>query len=202
MLTPHYDILDWIQPDWVIDTKTRTFERGVPRQRPTIELTIWKVDQSYWKYFKPHYYLDLPMPWLGSISSGPWTGSWLATWRWLPGLRCGATGALAWLLCRNGRGRVSVCGFLIGWPSTTSRAAVVAGISTRFISTQVIPRCALLFAGARSGHSALLCFTAGTRRSQRRPSRTPECGTAKRASAPATGPFPGGAGLQVCGEAE
>ena len=51
LLTPHYDILDWIQPDWVIDTKTRTFERGVPRQRPTIELEIWKVNQSYWKYF-------------------------------------------------------------------------------------------------------------------------------------------------------
>lgn len=28
LLTPHYDILDWIQPDWVIDTKTKTFVRG------------------------------------------------------------------------------------------------------------------------------------------------------------------------------
>lgn len=62
LLTPHYDILDWVQPDWVIDTKTRTFERGVPRERPRIELQIWKVDQSYWRFFKPHYYLDLPMP--------------------------------------------------------------------------------------------------------------------------------------------
>ena len=66
LLTPHYDILDWIQPDWVIDTKTKAFERGVPRQRPAIELEIWKVDQSYWKYFKPHYYLDLPMPVAGA----------------------------------------------------------------------------------------------------------------------------------------
>lgn len=62
LLTPHYDILDWVQPDWVIDTKTKTFERGVPRQRPKIELEIKQVDSSYWKYFKPHYYLDLPMP--------------------------------------------------------------------------------------------------------------------------------------------
>ena len=30
LLTPHYDILDWIQPDWVIDTKTKTFERKAP----------------------------------------------------------------------------------------------------------------------------------------------------------------------------
>lgn len=62
LLTPHYDIVDWIQPDWVIDTKTKTFERGIPRKRPSIELEIRKVNGSYWKYYKPHYYLDLPMP--------------------------------------------------------------------------------------------------------------------------------------------
>lgn len=62
LLTPHYDILDWIQPDWVIDTTAKTFERGCPRQRPRIELEIRKVDGSYWRHYKPHYYLDLPMP--------------------------------------------------------------------------------------------------------------------------------------------
>ena len=62
LLTPHYDILDWIQPDWVLDTKTKRFERGSLRQRPPIELKIFKTNSSYWRYFKPHYYLDLPMP--------------------------------------------------------------------------------------------------------------------------------------------
>lgn len=62
LLTPHYDVLDWIGADWIIDTKARTFERDFPRRRPPIELEIWKVNGSYWKYFKPHYYLDLPMP--------------------------------------------------------------------------------------------------------------------------------------------
>ena len=62
LLTPHYDILDWVQPDWVIDTGAKTFERGVPRRRPPIELKIWKVDSSYWRFFKQHYYLDLPTP--------------------------------------------------------------------------------------------------------------------------------------------
>ncbi len=62
LLTPHYDVLDWLQPDWVIDTGKNTFERGCPRQRPSIELEIRKVNGSYWRYFKPHYYLDLPMP--------------------------------------------------------------------------------------------------------------------------------------------
>lgn len=62
LLTPHYDILDWVQPDWVIDTKTKTFERGRPRKRPPINLDVWQVDSSYWKFYKPHYYLDLPEP--------------------------------------------------------------------------------------------------------------------------------------------
>lgn len=62
LLTPHYDVVDWLQPDWVIDTNTKTFDRGNPRQRPKIELEIRKVNGSYWRYFKPHYYLDLPMP--------------------------------------------------------------------------------------------------------------------------------------------
>ena len=62
LLTPHYDVVDWLQPDWVIDTKTKTFERGKPRRRPDIELQIWKVDGNYWRYFEPHYYLKLPRP--------------------------------------------------------------------------------------------------------------------------------------------
>ena len=61
LLTPHYDVLDWIQPDWIIDTKTGHFERGCLR-RPSFELEIIKTNGSYWKYFKPHYYLKLPMP--------------------------------------------------------------------------------------------------------------------------------------------
>ena len=61
LLTPHYDILEWVQPDWIIDTKTKTFSKERLR-RPDIVLDIWQVDQSYWKFYKPHYYLDLPEP--------------------------------------------------------------------------------------------------------------------------------------------
>lgn len=62
LLTPHYDVVDWLQPDWVIDTNKKSFERGRLRRKPTIELEIRKTNGSYWRYFKPHYYLDLPMP--------------------------------------------------------------------------------------------------------------------------------------------
>lgn len=62
LLTPHYDVVEWLQPDWVIDTNKKSFERGRLRRKPTIELEIRKTDGSYWRYFKPHYYLDLPKP--------------------------------------------------------------------------------------------------------------------------------------------
>lgn len=62
LLTPHYDVLDWLQPDWVIDTSKKTFERGCPRQRPPITLEIWKANGSYWRVFEPHHYLRPPHP--------------------------------------------------------------------------------------------------------------------------------------------
>jgi len=61
LLTPHYDILEWVEPDWVFDTKDGTFASGRLR-RPRLELEIFKTNASYWRFFKSHYYLDLPMP--------------------------------------------------------------------------------------------------------------------------------------------
>ena len=59
LLTPHYDVLEWVEPDWVFDTASRTFDRRC-LQRPTFDLEIWQTDWRYWPAFKPHYYLDLP----------------------------------------------------------------------------------------------------------------------------------------------
>jgi GNAT superfamily N-acetyltransferase len=61
LLSCHYDILDWLEPDWIFDTQRHEFARGSLR-RPPFELEIWQTDQSYWPLFKPHYYLDLPKP--------------------------------------------------------------------------------------------------------------------------------------------
>lgn len=61
LLSCHYDIIDWVEPDWVYDTREARFIRDCLR-RPNFELQIRKVNGSYWRHFKPHYYLDLPMP--------------------------------------------------------------------------------------------------------------------------------------------
>ncbi|CAB4130404.1 ABC_ATPase domain containing protein [uncultured Caudovirales phage] len=60
LLSCHYDILDWIEPDWVYDTATSRFQRGSLWRRPKFELEIWETDRRYWHLFEPHYYLKLP----------------------------------------------------------------------------------------------------------------------------------------------
>jgi GNAT superfamily N-acetyltransferase len=62
LLSCHYDIIEWLRPDWIYDTSEARFARDCLRQRPTIELSIYKVKGSVFRHFKPHYYLDLPYP--------------------------------------------------------------------------------------------------------------------------------------------
>ena len=51
LLTPHYDVLEWLEPDWVFDTArpaTDAFARGRGLwRRPRFELEIWQTD---WRY--------------------------------------------------------------------------------------------------------------------------------------------------------
>ncbi|MCW8128893.1 MAG: GNAT family N-acetyltransferase [Planctomycetota bacterium] len=60
LLSCHYDILDWLEPDWVFDTATGKYAgRGLWR-RPRFDLELWETDWRYWKLFAPHHYLALP----------------------------------------------------------------------------------------------------------------------------------------------
>ena len=44
LLSCHYDIIEWLQPDWVYDTaEARFYDRDCLRQRPKLELQIYKV---------------------------------------------------------------------------------------------------------------------------------------------------------------
>jgi len=59
----HYDILDWIDPDWVYYVDTNTFEdytsgRLERRRRPEIKISVQRVHHSAWRIFQGHHYLD------------------------------------------------------------------------------------------------------------------------------------------------
>lgn len=60
LLSCHYDILDWVQPDWVYDTGTGEFHRGWLRPRPSFELEVREAKQRDYALFEPHHYLKLP----------------------------------------------------------------------------------------------------------------------------------------------
>ncbi|MDA8449856.1 GNAT family N-acetyltransferase [Acidovorax sp. GBBC 3332] len=60
LLSCHYDILDWVQPDWVFDTATGQFQRGWLRRRPRIDVDLWQCGWEHWPAFEPHHYLKLP----------------------------------------------------------------------------------------------------------------------------------------------
>jgi len=60
LLSCHYDILDWVQPDWVFDTASGQFQWGWLRRRPSIELEIREAKQRDYALFEPHHYLSLP----------------------------------------------------------------------------------------------------------------------------------------------
>jgi ABC-type ATPase involved in cell division len=53
----HYDIEDWLEPDWVYDVNTHKFSRRSLR-RPSINVGVRKADQSEWKLFKDFHYLS------------------------------------------------------------------------------------------------------------------------------------------------
>jgi ABC-type ATPase involved in cell division/GNAT superfamily N-acetyltransferase len=60
LLSCHYDIIDWVEPDWVFDTATGKFSGRSLWRRPRFDLEIWQTDWRYWHLFEPHHYLKLP----------------------------------------------------------------------------------------------------------------------------------------------
>ncbi|PIZ04085.1 MAG: ABC transporter ATP-binding protein [Gammaproteobacteria bacterium CG_4_10_14_0_8_um_filter_38_16] len=56
-VTCHYDVEEWLQPDWVLDISQKIFKWGSLR-RPKIELDIFRVDYKAWELFKDYHYLS------------------------------------------------------------------------------------------------------------------------------------------------
>lgn len=54
----HYDIIDWLQPDWIIDASKQTFEWRSLRSRPEIKIEIAKVKYETWNIFKKYHYIN------------------------------------------------------------------------------------------------------------------------------------------------
>lgn len=71
----HYDIIDWLQPDWVYDTTTSRLTVGRGSVRPEIKLEILPCSIETWKMFCNHHYLSGNI----NISSRCWVAIWEGT---------------------------------------------------------------------------------------------------------------------------
>jgi GNAT superfamily N-acetyltransferase len=72
----HYDIIEWLRPDWIFDTNTnRMVGRGSER-RPEIVLEMLPCGAEAWAMFRNHHYLD------GNLNKS--SRCWLFTWNDTP----------------------------------------------------------------------------------------------------------------------
>jgi len=60
-VTCHYDIVEWLEPDWVLDMASRRLARGRLR-RPPIEVKVYECSRSAWDLFKKTHYLSASLP--------------------------------------------------------------------------------------------------------------------------------------------
>lgn len=61
LLSCHRDIVEWVCPDWILDTEDMSFQRGRLRRRPPIRLDVFQTAWRPWALFEPHHYLKLPL---------------------------------------------------------------------------------------------------------------------------------------------
>ena len=93
-VTCHYDVAEWLAPDFVVDMASGECQRRSLR-RPAIELEIFRCRRRAWSLFARHHYLS------GSLSSR--ARCHLATWQGAPVAFC----ATLPLIGRRGHWRIS-----------------------------------------------------------------------------------------------
>lgn len=54
----HYDIVDWLQPDWVYQPHLNQFAWRSLQRHPEVELKIYPCSASLWPLFRRHHYLS------------------------------------------------------------------------------------------------------------------------------------------------
>ena len=57
----HYDIAQWLSPDWIVDMATQTLARGC-LQRPQLHIEIRRCKRTLWRRFARHHYLSSKLP--------------------------------------------------------------------------------------------------------------------------------------------
>lgn len=78
----HYDVIDWLQPDWILDMATQQFTRRLLQRRPPIEIVIGRLPRAAWGMFAPFHYMTAELP-PATHGFGLWANGQLAVSSWL-----------------------------------------------------------------------------------------------------------------------
>jgi energy-coupling factor transporter ATP-binding protein EcfA2 len=54
----HYDIVEWLQPDWIYEPASGEFRWEGLQRRPSVDVEIIRCTTSAWSYFSRHHYLS------------------------------------------------------------------------------------------------------------------------------------------------
>lgn len=82
--TCHYDVAEWLMPDWTFDTATGLMVGRGSERRPTITLEVLPCTSGAWTFFRNHHYLS------GDINKA--ARCWIISWE---GTAIGFAAALA-----------------------------------------------------------------------------------------------------------
>ena len=78
LATVHRDVLEFLEPDWVIDTDKGSWTNGRWLHRPQLALTIYPSHYSIWRYFAPYHYLTGNINRSAHCYVGVWEGQLVA----------------------------------------------------------------------------------------------------------------------------
>jgi ABC-type ATPase involved in cell division/GNAT superfamily N-acetyltransferase len=73
-VTCHYDVIDWLDPDWLVEMPGGEFTRRSLRGRPPIDLEVVRVHPATWQLFKHHHYLDTSLHRAARCFAALWAG--------------------------------------------------------------------------------------------------------------------------------
>jgi len=57
-VTCHYDVVDWLQPEWVYDLTAQEFTWRSVQPRPRLRFQIHEANRALWKVFARHHYMS------------------------------------------------------------------------------------------------------------------------------------------------
>ena len=80
LMSCHYDVIEWLNPDWIIDANKQTYEnrrllwRDFKRTK-NLKFDIYETNRSSWKYFSKYHYLSDRLAGGKSYYFGLWSGA-------------------------------------------------------------------------------------------------------------------------------